>query len=66
MHGADEDVDLIALDELVGVVGRLGGIGLVVDGEVLDLPPPSLPPFSSIASLKPLVIAVPSAANVPV
>ncbi len=28
--------------------------------------PPSLPPFSSIASLKPFVIAVPSAANVPV
>ena len=28
--------------------------------------PPSLPPFSSIASLKPLVMAVPSAANVPV
>ena len=25
------DVDLVALDQLVDVVGRLGGIGLVVD-----------------------------------
>jgi hypothetical protein len=37
MHGADQHVDVVALDQLVDVVGRLGRLGLVVDLEVLDL-----------------------------
>ena len=37
VHGADEHVDLVALDQLVDVVGGLGRVGLVVDLEVLDL-----------------------------
>ena len=42
MHGADQHVDLVALHELVGVVGGLGRLGLVVDGEALDLAPAEL------------------------
>ena len=38
VHGADDDVDVVALDELVGVLGRLGRIGFVVDGEELEFP----------------------------
>ncbi|MCY1248151.1 hypothetical protein D9M72_615480 [compost metagenome] len=37
MNGTDQDVDLVALDEAVGVVRSLGGIGLVVDLEVFDV-----------------------------
>ena len=37
VHGADDDVDVVALDQLVDVVGGLGRVGLVVDLEVLDL-----------------------------
>ena len=33
----DDHVDLIALDELVDVIGRLGGVRLVVHLEVLEL-----------------------------
>jgi hypothetical protein len=62
MHGADEHVDLVALDQLVGVLGRLGRIGLVIDDDVLDLAAASLPPCSSTYCLKPLVMALPSAA----
>ncbi|XQU67757.1 hypothetical protein OJJOAM_000488 [Cupriavidus sp. H18C1] len=39
VHGADHHVDLVALDELVGVLGRLGRIRFIVDLEVLDLAP---------------------------
>ena len=45
MDGADQDVDLVALDELVGVVGRFGRIGFVVDNEILDL---AAPEFSAV------------------
>jgi hypothetical protein len=37
VHGADEDIDVVALDQLVDVVGRLRRLGLVVDLEVLHL-----------------------------
>ena len=37
VHGADDHVDVVALDQLVDVVGGLGRVGLVVDLEVLDL-----------------------------
>src|SRR5690606_40476657 len=37
VHGADDDVDVVALDQLVHVVRGLGRRGLVVDLEVLDL-----------------------------
>jgi len=37
VHGAHEHVDLVALDELVGVVDGLARLALVVDLEVLHL-----------------------------
>ena len=42
VHRADEDVDVVALDQLVDVVGRLRRLRLVVDLEVLDLAPAEL------------------------
>ena len=36
MDGADDDIDLVALDELTRVFGGLGGVGLIVDGHVFD------------------------------
>ena len=42
VHGADEHVDVVALDQLVDVVGRLRGFRFVVDLEVLDLAPAEL------------------------
>jgi hypothetical protein len=53
VHGADDHVDVVALDQLVDVVRGLGGVGLVVDLEELDLAAAEL-------------AAVPSAAKVPV
>ncbi len=37
MHGADQHIDLIALDEAIGVLGGLGRIGFVIHLEVFDL-----------------------------
>jgi hypothetical protein len=37
VHRADHHVDLVALDQLGGVLRRLGRIGLVIDLEVFDL-----------------------------
>ncbi|MNJ68575.1 hypothetical protein D3C77_648340 [compost metagenome] len=37
MHRADQHVDLIALDQAIGVSSGLGGVGLVVHLEVFDL-----------------------------
>ena len=59
MDRSDQHIDLIALDELVRVVRRLGRVGFVVDGEVLDLS------ASEPASVF-VVMVVPSAAYVPV
>jgi len=42
VDGADQHVDLVALDQLVDVVGGLGRVGLVVDLHVLDLAPAEL------------------------
>ena len=42
MHRADEHVDFVALHELVGILGRLGRLGLVVYGEVFELAPAEL------------------------
>jgi hypothetical protein len=38
VDGADNDIHIVALDELVDVVGPLRGFRFVVDGEVLELP----------------------------
>ncbi len=37
MHGADQHVDFVALDELVSVLWRFGWFRFVVDGEVFQL-----------------------------
>ena len=37
VHGAHQHVDVVALDELVDVVGGLGRVGLIVDLDELDL-----------------------------
>jgi hypothetical protein len=37
VHGADDDIDVVALDQLVDVVGGFRGVALIVDLEVLDL-----------------------------
>ena len=37
VHGADQHIDVVALDQFVHVVGGFGRIGLVVDLHVLDL-----------------------------
>ena len=42
MHGADEHIDLVALDESVSIVGRLGWLGLVVHGEKFHIAPTKL------------------------
>ena len=38
MHGADEHVNLVALDQLVGVLRRFCRFGFVVYGEVFQFP----------------------------
>ena len=42
MHGADQHVDLVALDQAVGVLRRVLGLGLVVELDELDLAPAEL------------------------
>jgi hypothetical protein len=42
VHGADQHVHVVALDQLVDVVGGLGRVGLVVDLDELDLAPAEL------------------------
>ena len=42
MHGTDEHVDIVALDQLVGIFGRFRGVGLVIDGVILDFTSPKL------------------------
>ena len=37
MHAANQHIYLVALDEFVDVVSRLGRVGFVIDLEVLDL-----------------------------
>jgi hypothetical protein len=60
---ADDDVHAVALDQLVDVVGGLGGVAFVVDLEVLDLcGRPACRPARRRSSLKPFSMAVPSAA----
>jgi hypothetical protein len=66
VHGADDDVDVVALDQLVDVVGGLARVALVVDLEVLDLAATELAALLVDASLKPFSIMSPSAAKVPV
>jgi hypothetical protein len=42
MHGADDDIDLVALHQLVDVLRRLGRIGFVIDGDEFDFAPGQL------------------------
>ena len=42
MHRAYEDIDLVSLDQLVGIFRRLAGVGFVIDDEILDLAPAEL------------------------
>ncbi len=42
MHGADDDVDVVALDQLVDVVDGFRRLGFVVDLEILELTPAEL------------------------
>jgi len=67
VHGADDHVHVVALDQLVDVVGGLARVGLVVSDSSSTLTnsisrPPSLPPCSCTYSRRPFSIATPSAA----
>jgi hypothetical protein len=36
LHGAHEHVDFVALDQFIGILGRLGRFGFIVDGEIFQ------------------------------
>ena len=65
MHRADQDVDLVALDEAVGVLRRVLGLGFVVELDDLQLAAAELAALLGMKSSMAWVMFSPSWAKVP-